>query len=190
MKKILVVASANKGKLKEIQNMLPSFTVKGYKEFDLDFDIEETGETFYENALIKAKAVSKALNLPALADDSGISVNALNGAPGVYSARYSDEGTDSKNCEKLLKNLKGVVDRSAKFVCCMVYYSTTGEIVSETGETYGYILEEMVGNNGFGYDPLFWSSDLKKSFGIATDEEKNSVSHRARALEKIKDRLR
>ncbi|MBQ7339634.1 MAG: RdgB/HAM1 family non-canonical purine NTP pyrophosphatase [Clostridia bacterium] len=184
-KKILVLASGNKGKIREISNMLPNFIVKGYKEFGLDFEIEENGATYYENAFIKAKTVSKILNLPVLADDSGLSVDYLNGEPGVYSARYAGDGDDEHNNDKLLKNLEGITDRKAKFICCMVYYVSEEENYSVTGETSGEILYKREGKSGFGYDPIFYSYDLNKSLGVATDEEKNSISHRSRALKEI-----
>lgn len=184
-KKIIVLASGNKGKIKEISEMLPEYTVKGYKEFGLDFEIEETGETYFENAFIKAKAVSEKLNLPALADDSGLSVDVLDGAPGVYSARYAGDGDDEHNNDKLLSVLEGEKNRKAKFICCMVYYRSDKEFYTVTGETEGEILTKREGKNGFGYDPIFFSYDLRKSMGIATDEEKNSVSHRSRALKEI-----
>lgn len=184
-KKIIVLASGNKGKIKEISEMLPEYTVKGYKEFGLDFEIEETGETYFENAFIKAKAVSQKLNLPALADDSGLSVDVLDGAPGVYSARYAGDGDDEHNNDKLLSVLEGEKNRKAKFICCMVYYRSDKEFYTVTGETEGEILTKREGKNGFGYDPIFFSYDLGKSMGIATDEEKNSVSHRSRALKEI-----
>ena len=183
-KKKIVLASGNKHKIAEISAMLPDYEVVGYKEF-FDGEIEETGKTFYENALIKAKAVSERLNLPALADDSGICVDALSGAPGIYSARYAGDGNDEHNNDLLLKNMQGVTDRRAKFVCCMVYYSPKGDILSATGEVKGEILNERHGKNGFGYDPIFYSYELKKPMGIATPEEKNSVSHRHRALAEI-----
>lgn len=185
-KQTIIVASANKGKLKEIADMLPSFNVKGYIDCGLNFDIEETGNTFYENSLIKAKAVSKVLNLPVLADDSGLCVEALNGEPGIYSARYSGMG-DNGNIDLLLENLKDKENRKAKFVCCMVYYMPNGKILTAVGETFGEILLERDGENGFGYDPIFYSFDLKKSLGVASEEEKNKISHRARALAKIKE---
>ena len=189
MKK-LVLASANKGKIKEIRQMLKdSFEVVGYKELGLDFDIVEDGETFYENALIKAKAVSNALNLPALADDSGLCVDALNGEPGIYSARYAGDGDDEHNNDLVLEKLKGEKNRTARFVCTMVLYNTDGSIITAEGSTEGEILTERQGTNGFGYDPIFYSYDLNKSLGVATDEEKNSISHRARALNKLKESL-
>lgn len=186
--KTIVLASANKGKIREIAEMLPDFKVVGYKQLGLDFEIEENGKTFYENALIKAKAVSEALSLPALADDSGLEVDGLNGAPGIYSARYSESGLDKDNNDLLLKNLEGK-DRNARFVCCMVYYYK-GKIVSSFGQTEGEILYSEQGENGFGYDPLFYSKDLKKCLGVATDQEKNSISHRSRALKEIIEKLK
>ena len=189
-RKTLVLASGNKGKIAEIGEMLPEFSVIGYKDAGLDFEIEETGATFYENALIKAKAVSEALGLPALADDSGLCVNALSGAPGIFSARFAGDGNDEHNIDKLLKELDGVKDRSAKFVCSLVLYYPDGKIISAEGETTGEILFERAGKNGFGYDPIFYSEDLKKSLGEASSKEKNSVSHRSRALKNLKEKLK
>lgn len=191
-KKVLVLASGNKGKIKEIKALMPEYEVKGYLELGDFGEIEENGTTFYENALIKAKTISEALNLPVLADDSGICVDYLDGAPGIYSARYSGKG-DKENNKLILKNLEKVTDnnlRTAKFVCCMVLYFPNGEILTSLGETKGYIEREEIGVNGFGYDPIFHSIDLDKSMGIASDEEKNSVSHRFRAIEKIKKLLK
>lgn len=189
-KKKIVVASGNKAKLIEIQSILPEFEIVGYKDVGLDFEIEENGTTFYENALIKAKAVSDALGVSALADDSGLMVDALNGEPGIYSARYAGDGIDEHNNQLLLKNMQGVTDRSAKFVCCMVYYSQDGEIITATGETKGKILEEEQGTNGFGYDPLFYSDDLQMSLGVASSEAKNTISHRFRALQALRGKLK
>jgi XTP/dITP diphosphohydrolase len=189
-KQTIVLASGNKHKIKEIGEMLKDYNVVGYKDLGYDFEIEEDGKTFYENALIKAKAVANALNLPALADDSGICVEALNGMPGIYSARYAGDGIDEHNNKLLLKNMEGQTNRKAKFVCCMVFYKPNGEIITATGETHGKILYEEQGKNGFGYDPLFFSDDLKKCLGIASAEEKNTISHRFRALEALKDKLK
>lgn len=185
----IILASSNKGKLKEIRSILADYEVIPCSEAGFNAAIEENGKTFYENALIKAKTVSEALGLPALADDSGICVDALGGAPGIRSARYSAEGTDRSNCRLLLKNLENVTDRKARFVCCMVFYKPGGKIISATGETYGKVLCAPEGENGFGYDPVFFSSDLGKSLGVASEEEKNSISHRRRALEKLKELL-
>ena len=183
-KKRIVVASGNAHKIKEIAEMLPEYDIVGYKEL-ADFEIEETGKTFYENALIKAKAVAEKLKCAALADDSGICVDALFGAPGVYSARYAGDGNDEHNNELLLKNMKDKTDRRAKFVCCMVYCAENGDVLSATGEVKGEILRERRGENGFGYDPIFYSFELAKPMGLASAKEKNSVSHRHRALAEI-----
>ena len=189
-KQRIVLASGNAHKIKEISDMLPEFEVVGYKDLGFDFEIEENGKTFYENALIKAKAVSDALNLPALADDSGICVDALNGEPGIYSARYAGDGVDAHNNELLLKNMQGVENRNAKFVCCMVFYKPNGQIITTTGETHGKIMDKCYGENGFGYDPLFFSDDLNKCLGIASAQEKNTISHRYRAISALREKLK
>lgn len=189
-KRTIVLASGNKHKIKEIQDMLPDYDIVGYKDFGFDFEIEENGRTFYENALIKAKTIAEKLNLPALADDSGICVDALGGAPGIFSARYAGDGVDEHNNQLLLKNLEGKEPRTAKFVCCMVYYKPNGEIETATGETLGEILFSAQGENGFGYDPIFFSYDLNKCLGIASSDEKNTISHRFRAISLIKDKLK
>ena len=189
-KQTIVLASGNAHKIKEIGQMLPEFNVVGYKELGFDQEIVEDGATFYENALIKAKTVSEALNLPALADDSGICVDALGGEPGIYSARYAGDGDDKHNNKLLLENMKDKTNRKAKFVCCMVFYKPSGEIVTAMGETHGEIMFEEQGENGFGYDPLFFSHDLNKCLGVATSEEKNSISHRFRAISALKNKLK
>ena len=149
-------------------------------------EIEETGKTFFENALIKAKTVAKALNLDALADDSGLVVDALNGEPGVYSARYAGEhGNDSDNRKLLLKNLQNESNRKAKFVSSIILYKTDDTYIEGYGETTGTILYKEEGENGFGYDSLFKSDDLNVSFGVASFEDKNKVSHRFRALKNL-----
>ena len=189
-KQRIVLASGNAHKIKEISQMLPEFEVVGYKELGFDQEIIEDGKTFYENALIKAKTVSDALNLPALADDSGICVDALNGEPGIYSARYAGDGDDKHNNALLLKNMQGKTDRRAKFVCCMVFYKPNGQIITATGQTHGEIMDKEYGENGFGYDPLFFSYDLKKCLGLASSQEKNTISHRYRAISALKDKLK
>ncbi len=189
-KQRIVLASGNAHKIKEISQMLPQYEVVGYKELGFDQEIIEDGKTFYENALIKAKTVALALNLPALADDSGICVDALNGEPGIYSARYAGDGIDEHNNKLLLENMEGETNRKAKFVCCMVFYKPSGEIITATGETEGEVMLKEQGENGFGYDPLFFSYDLQKCLGIATAEEKNRISHRFRALNALKDKLK
>lgn len=183
----LIVASNNKGKIKEIKEILKDvYEIVPMGDAGFNEEIEENGSTFFENALIKAKAVSEALGVNALADDSGLCVDALGGAPGIYSARFSGvHGDDAANRKKLLselKNLKNPDERKARFVSSVVLYKRDGEVVSGMGETHGIIGFKEEGENGFGYDSLFVSDDLGKSFGVATAEEKNAVSHRKRAL--------
>ena len=182
----LVVATGNKNKLREISQIFGDFQVISQKEAGFDVEVEENGKTFIENARLKAHAAAKALGCMALADDSGLCVEALDGAPGVYSARYGGgHGDDQANRDKLLKTMQGKENRNAYFACAMVLaYPDGGEITAE-GRTYGKILQEEVGDGGFGYDCVFESDDLKKSFGVATAEEKNGVSHRFRALQEL-----
>lgn len=190
MKK-LVVASGNKDKIKEIKAILGDvYDVVSMKDEGCFLDVEETGATFLENALIKARAVSNYLNKDVIADDSGLMVESLNGAPGVYSARYAGmHGNDALNRETLLKNLQGVSNRRAKFVSAVVLYRTDGSYLFGTGETHGVIADKERGDNGFGYDSLFLSDDLGITFGEATDEQKNAVSHRFRALKNLLEKL-
>ncbi len=194
MKKIneLIIASNNKHKIIEIKDILGEFfkNIYSLSEKNINVEIEETGKTFEENAIIKAKYISELTGLPALSDDSGLEVEALNGAPGVYSARYAGEPSDSnKNNAKLLKEMQGKIDRNANFTSVIAICYPDGKIITASGKTYGKILTELQGENGFGYDPLFYSNDLKKSFGLATSEEKNAVSHRGRALQNLKEIL-
>ncbi len=189
-KQRLVVATGNMHKLREIAEIFTDFEVVSQKEMGFDEDVEETGVTFAENALIKARAASKALNCIALADDSGLCVDALGGAPGVYSARYCGyHGDDQKNRALLLENMQGVENRAAHFTSAIALVYPNGKEVVVEGHTYGKILHEETGTGGFGYDCLFESDDLKKSFGLATAEEKNSVSHRFRGLQKLREQI-
>ena len=189
--KELVVASANKGKLKEIEAIFGSiYKIIPMAELGFTDEIDETGTTFYENALIKASTVSKALNRDVLSDDSGLMVDALDGAPGVYSARYAGEhGNDKQNRDLLLENLKGKTNRNARFASSVVIHTADGKIYSGYGETEGEILFAEDGENGFGYDCIFKSKDLNISFGVATPEQKNKVSHRYRALVDLAKKL-
>lgn len=183
-KRQLVVASNNAHKLREIAEIFTDFEILSQKQAGFDEEVEETGATFMENALIKARAASKALGIPALADDSGLCVDALNGAPGVYSARYCGyHGSDKENRDLLLKNMQGVENRKANFTSAIALVYPDGTELLAEGHTYGKILLEEQGEGGFGYDCIFESEDLGKSFGVATAEEKNSVSHRFRALQ-------
>ena len=187
MKERLVVASGNQHKLREIAEIFTEFEVVSQKDMGFNEDVEETGTTFSENALIKARAAAKALGVVTLADDSGLCVEALGGAPGVFSARYCGEhGNDKKNRDTLLKNLTGVENRRAYFTSAIALVYPDGKELLAEGRTYGWILQEEQGDGGFGYDCIFESEDLNKSFGVATAEEKNAVSHRYRALQALK----
>lgn len=189
MKKQIVVASNNAHKLREIAEIFTDYKVISQKQAGFFEDVEETGSTFVENALIKARAVSKALGCITLADDSGLCVEALGGNPGVYSARYSGEhGNDKQNRALLLKNMQNETNRRAYFNCALALVSPDGQELTVEGKTYGNILFQEIGEGGFGYDSLFESEDLGKSFGLATPEEKNAVSHRFRALQLLKER--
>ncbi len=185
-KQRLVVASGNAHKLKEIAEIFTDFAVLSQKEMGFYEEVAETGATFLENAVIKAKAAAQALGVPALADDSGLCVDALGGAPGIFSARYAGgHGDDEANRALLLKNLEGVENRRAHFTSALALVYPDGEILTVEGHTYGEILYAEEGKGGFGYDPIFKSDDLGKSFGLASAEEKNSVSHRGRALQAL-----
>lgn len=185
-KQRLVVATGNVHKLREIAEIFTSFEVLSQKQMGFCEEVEETGETFAENALIKARAASKALGCIALADDSGLCVDALGGAPGIYSARYAGgHGDDQANRTKLLQDLINEPNRLAHFTSAVALVYPDGKELLAEGHTYGKILREEQGTGGFGYDPIFESDDLQKSFGLATAEEKNAVSHRFRALQAL-----
>ena len=190
-KERLVVATGNAHKLREIAEIFTDYEVVSQKQMGFDEDVEETGTTFAENALIKARAAAKALGCKALADDSGLCVDALGGAPGIYSARYCGyHGDDKKNRDLLLENMKDVTNRAAHFTSAIALVDADGRELVAEGHTYGKILYEETGDGGFGYDCLFESDDLKKSFGLATPEEKNSVSHRFRGLQNLLEKMR
>lgn len=186
----IVLASFNKGKIKEIQHLLSSlgnFEVIGLEQFDLD-PIPETGQTFLENALLKAKTVSEKTGLITLADDSGLVVPYLKGEPGVYSARYSGpDATDVKNNEKLLEKLKDVPEekRKAFFVCVLVAYAPQGKYFWVEGKWEGRIATTPKGNKGFGYDPIFIDLETGKHAAEMDLEEKNQKSHRGKALKEF-----
>ena len=186
MKKLLI-ATHNAGKLKEFTKLFENkFEVLSLPYNGFDGEAEETGSTFFENALLKAKYVHDNTGEMVLADDSGLCVNALNGEPGIYSARYGGENsTQEQKNSLLLSKLKPFDDRSAKFVCSLVLYGNGKVLASGYGETLGSILHEIKGSGGFGYDSLFFSDDLKMSFGECTDEQKNTVSHRSRAIKDL-----
>ncbi len=185
-KRRLVVASGNAHKIQEISQIFTEYEVVSQKQMGFNEDVEETGKTFAENALIKAQAACKALGCVVLADDSGLCVDALGGEPGVYSARYCGRhGSDADNRATLLKNMRGITDRRAYFACALALVYPDGRQIFAEGRTYGKILEREDGDGGFGYDPLFESDDLGKTFGRATEAEKNAVSHRYRALQEL-----
>lgn len=192
----VVLASKNKHKLEEISQITEKFGMELVLESDLgvDIDVEETGSTFEENSFLKAEAVMKATGLPALADDSGIAVDALNGEPGIYSARYGfDESLDDwGRLQLLLKNTEQVPDerRQAKFVCVITLVTPQQEIIQARGEVQGMLLRTPAGQGGFGYDPIFYYPPLGKSLAELTPEEKNQVSHRANALQVFYQKLK
>ena len=185
----LVLASKNPKKLKEMQEILSQFDIEVCLQSDvgIDIDVEETGTTFEENSLLKAKAVMEASGLPAIADDSGLCVDALGGAPGVYSARYGGEGLDDVGRYRLLlENLKGMSPRTAKVVSVITCCFPNGDVLTARGECPGTIAFAPQGENGFGYDPVFWLPQLKKTFAQLSAEEKNAISHRGKALAEFK----
>jgi len=194
-KKRLVVASNNEHKIKELKEILKvfPFDIFTMKEVGLDLEIEENGSTFLENAYIKAKTVFDLLeDTIVLSDDSGLSVDCLDGAPGVYSARFSGvHGNTRKNNEKLLSLMEGKLDedRKGRFVCAIVLIINKEMVIKVQGEVEGYITKELSGDEGFGYDPLFYVPSFNKTFAQMSATEKNSISHRGRALEKLKAKL-
>ena len=190
----IVLASRNKHKIEEWQATLKKY-IDGVEILSLDDvgvygEIEEDGTTFSENAVIKAKAAAMSGYI-SVGEDSGLSVNALDGEPGVYSARYAGEhGNDAANNSLLLSRLEGVTDRSATFVCAIGCVLPDGEEKVFLGESHGVIIDEYRGKGGFGYDPLFYVESMKKTFSEMTAEEKNSISHRGRAIEKFAEWLK
>ena len=186
--KRIAVATSNKGKLKEIKKIFTGVELVTLQELGFCGEIEENGKTFRANAKIKAETIAKAYGIPTLADDSGLCVDGLCGAPGIYSARFSGEG-EAANRKLLLNRMEHVDDRRAHFECAVCLCLPDGHTYFGEGKTFGRILFEETGTGGFGYDSLFYSDDLNKSFGLATEDEKNSVSHRFRALEDLKKKL-
>ena len=192
----VVLASKNKHKLEEISKITEKFDMELVlqSELGIDIDVEENGTTFEENSFIKAEAVMKASGLSALADDSGIAVDALNGEPGIYSARYGfDESLDDwGRLQLLLKNTENVPDgeRQAQFVCVITMVTPDGKTIQARGEVHGELLREPRGENGFGYDPIFYYPPLGKSTAELSSEEKNQISHRANALKVFYEKLK
>ena len=188
----LVLASKNPKKLVEMNDILSHLGVEVCSEAEagVDVEVEETGTTFEENSLLKARAVMEASGMLAIADDSGLCVDALGGAPGVWSARYGGEGLDDRGRTRLLlENLRGQMTRTAKFVSVITCCFPNGDVISARGECPGTIAFAPMGEGGFGYDPVFFVPELKKTFAQLTPEEKNAISHRGRALEQFKVKL-
>ena len=186
--KTIILASNNKHKIEEFKAMLPSYNILTMNDVGYTEDVVEDGETFLENSLIKARALTKFINKKdsiVIADDSGLCVNALGGAPGVYSARYAGNHDSQANRNKLIKELSDKSDRSAYFVCLLVVMKGDGNYNYVEGKTFGKITEKEYGKTDFGYDCIFYSDELKKTFGQASDEEKNIVSHRGRAIQQL-----
>ena len=189
----LILASKNPKKLAELREILSGLGVEVCSEADagVDVDVEETGTTFEENSLLKAKAVMEASGLPAVADDSGLCVDALNGAPGVYSARYGGPGLDDAGrCRLLLENLRGLGPRTARVVSAITCCLPNGDVLTARGECPGTIAFTPMGSDGFGYDPLFWVPERKKTFAQMSHEEKNAISHRGKALAAFAEELK
>ena len=189
---VFAVATNNQKKLKEIQRILDSFgiTAKTLKELDINIEIEENGTTFEENAVIKAKAIAEICNLPTISDDSGLEVDALNGAPGVYTARFAGEhATDDENIDKLLAEMEGVEKekRTARFVSAVCLYMPDGRNTVCRGTCEGWIGYERIGDGGFGYDPVFMVDEI--SYSQMSPEAKDAISHRGSALRQLKDKI-
>ena len=188
----LVLASKNKKKLEEMRQILSALGVEVISEADagVDVDVEETGTTFAENAALKARAVCAASGLPAIADDSGLCVDALNGAPGVYSARYGGEGLDDVGRYRLLlENMRGMTDRRCGFVSAICCAFPNGDEITAQGECRGTLAYAPRGENGFGYDPIFFIPEKKKTFAELTAQEKHEITHRGKALREFREKL-
>lgn len=189
-----MIATKNAGKAREFEQLFAplGFQVSTLLDFPDIEDIEETGTTFEENALLKARTLANILKIPVLADDSGLIVDALGGDPGVYSARYAGEPkNDRRNLEKVLNELGELPlpERTARFYCVIAFVTPDLQEITASGSVEGKILFEPVGENGFGYDPVFYADELGKAFAECSDKEKNSVSHRSRALQLLQIKL-
>ena len=187
----LLIASNNKHKIEELKAVLSGKfeQISCLTEEGIACDPDETGETFYENALIKAQTVSKFTDKVILADDTGLCIKALCGRPGVHSARYADDHDSAANRRKVLAELNGIADRSAYFQSVVVLLYPNGKVITGNGKVDGYIINDEKGANGFGYDCIFYSTELNKTFAEATTAEKLTVSHRSRALTDLLSKL-
>ena len=190
----IILASNNKGKLREMRELLADLGIEvlSQKEAGFNIEVEETGTTFEENSYLKASAITALSGLPAVADDSGLMVDALGGEPGVYSARYTGnpEDSDVDRYVYLLKKMEGVTDRRAKFVSAVCCTFPNGDVIRTRGECHGNILHAPVGEHGFGYDPIFGPECSEGSMAQLTDEEKNAISHRGKAVREFIEKLR
>lgn len=190
----LVLASNNKKKLTELRDILSDAGVEvlSQSEAGLDLEVEETGTTFEENAFLKAEAACKSLGIPAIADDSGLVVEALGGEPGVYSARYGGDAckNDEERTALLLKNMEGKTDRRARFVSAIACVFPSGEVITARGECHGLITHAPRGEGGFGYDPVFEFPESGRTMAELSKDEKNAVSHRGTALKNFEMKLR
>ena len=187
--KELILASNNAHKVEEIKSILEDYSILTLKDINYTEEIVENGTTFEENALIKARTICKYSGKTAISDDSGLSVELLDGIPGLYSARYSKEQTDEKNIEKVLLELNGQKSK-AKFVSVIALVKPDGTELTFRGECHGEIIFEKRGTNGFGYDPIFYVPSLDKTFAELSAEQKNSISHRKQSLEKFSQYLK
>ncbi|MDK4116804.1 XTP/dITP diphosphatase [Staphylococcus pseudintermedius] len=183
----IVIASSNQGKINDFKVIFSEDNVIGINEMIEDFDVEETGTTFEENARLKSEAAAKLLNATVIADDSGLEVAALNGEPGVYSARYAGvQKSDEANIEKVLKGLENEENRAARFVCVISMTTATGETTTFKGTVEGEITLSQIGENGFGYDPIFLIPERQKTMAQLTAEEKSEISHCRKAIDQLK----
>lgn len=192
MSEKFVLATHNPGKMKEMSAILAELGIQvvGPDELGIDVEVEETGTTFAENAMLKARAICAASGLPAIADDSGLCVDALNGGPGVYSARYGGEGLDDRGRTMLLlQNMRGQTTRAAHFACAICCVFPSGDTLTAEGRCEGAIAFAPMGEGGFGYDPVFLVPEKAKTFSQLTAEEKNAISHRGKALRAFSEKL-
>jgi len=188
-----ILATANPGKVKEMKKILTEFDIDvcTREELGIEIDVEETGLTFLENATLKAEAICDASGLPAIADDSGLIVNALGGEPGVYSSSFGgEELTAEERCKYLLNKMENMEQRDAKFVCTIVCSFPDGDRITASGECHGIITTELQGEEGFGYDPVFLPDEDTKTMAEITSDRKNSISHRGKALRNFSELLK
>lgn len=190
MDKEIFIATKNKGKISEFEAFFrqKGLTVKSLLDLTEDVDVVEDGKSFEENAIKKAETIGQLIGKPVLSDDSGLEVDALDGRPGIYSARYAGlQKSDEENNEKLLKEMSGIEDRQARFVCSLAIYFPGGKIKTVRGTCEGFISQKTQGEFGFGYDPLFYLPQFEKSMAQLEKHEKNEISHRANALKELAD---